>query len=321
MQFRITSFFVFIGAFVFAQNVEFKALYNEKYDPLNNPTIVSASFAWSSVRQYVPSFGYDIPSFGGQTMDAMGLTEYQVDFLNENFGDMTCRPLGGYGITDRNYDSNLSNEENERRPGLSHVGYQIFGTQGNRILKIEWGNVNFNSGTIADSLNFQVWIYEQSEMVEFHYGPSSVEQPSKYSEINISLYEEDDEASLYTYSLNGNPNAPTFNDDLDGEISSIPEEGTVYQFVLNDTSTSIFNNEYGKIKVHPNPSKDIFSIDFGSSVGRTSVMLYNVVGEKLLQKSTMNEVMDLDLSTFEKGNYLLYMNNNKYSSTKRITVQ
>jgi hypothetical protein len=61
----------------------------------------------------------------------------------------------------------------------SSVQYQATGTTGNRILTVEWKNILLNtydsrgSGNINRRLNFQVKLYETTNIIDLIYGPAS----------------------------------------------------------------------------------------------------------------------------------------------------
>jgi hypothetical protein len=60
-------------------------------------------------------------------------------------------------------------------PALSKISYQTTGTVGDRICKVEWKNIGFYfDSTHIDFANFQVWIYEKYNRIEFRYGTHSI---------------------------------------------------------------------------------------------------------------------------------------------------
>ncbi len=68
---------------------------------------------------------------------------------------------------------------------LSPIRYRTTGTSPSRIFKMElfnagFGNEYFNNGTLNDSICVQIWIYETSNIVELHYGPSRINTPGDY---------------------------------------------------------------------------------------------------------------------------------------------
>lgn len=56
----------------------------------------------------------------------------------------------------------------------SPVASQVSGIPGERILKIEWLHAGFQSGSPADFIDFQIWLYEKSGNIEVHFGPQHI---------------------------------------------------------------------------------------------------------------------------------------------------
>ncbi|WP_395053322.1 T9SS type A sorting domain-containing protein [Flavobacterium sp.] len=79
------------------------------------------------------------------------------------------------------------------------------------------------------------------------------------------------------------------------------------------------NEIINSITIFPNPSTGIFSIDFKNFVGETSLAVYNMLGQKVVEK-VINDLSnyELDLSSYEAGTYFLRINNNNNITTKTI---
>jgi hypothetical protein len=73
-------------------------------------------------------------------------------------------------LADRNYNgSSIATPK-------SVISYQTVGAAGDKICKIEYKNMGYYNDTLGnDSINFQVWLYEKDNKIEFHYGPSSAD--------------------------------------------------------------------------------------------------------------------------------------------------
>ena len=61
---------------------------------------------------------------------------------------------------------------------VSPLSYKLVGSAGSHILKIEWKNAgSYNesqSGTLDMFINFQLWLYEGSNTIEFHFGTNNI---------------------------------------------------------------------------------------------------------------------------------------------------
>ena len=56
----------------------------------------------------------------------------------------------------------------------SSISAKIEYTTADTILKIEWNNVTLNGLPSGNYLNFQAWLYKNTETIEFRYGPSMI---------------------------------------------------------------------------------------------------------------------------------------------------
>jgi hypothetical protein len=54
--------------------------------------------------------------------------------------------------------------------GATTIKYQTLGTTPNRVFTVEWKNILSYSSVATSRLNFQVKLYESSNIIEFHYG-------------------------------------------------------------------------------------------------------------------------------------------------------
>ena len=168
-------------------------------------------------------------------------------------------------IIDRGFNSGTS---------LSTISYKLEGSVSNRILKIEWKNVGFFNdlnvnNTSTDFANFQVWLYETTNVVEYRFGPSNVSNPAISFEgdsgpavamfplVNFTTGEIVSPGIV----LSGSPSAPTVNNTVNQLfLNGMPANGTTYRF----TSSAFSIDEFDKanaIKIYPNPTNDFLLIE------------------------------------------------------------
>jgi hypothetical protein len=71
------------------------------------------------------------------------------------------------------------------------------------------------------------------------------------------------------------------------------------------------------VKVYPNPTKDIVTIE---ADGMTQVLVYNALGQCLIQKEVAENQTTIDLQNMSEGLYLLRVKTEKGLFSKRITI-
>ena len=85
----------------------------------------------------------------------------------------------------------------------------------------------------------------------------------------------------------------------------------------------IYNNQ--NFKIYPNPSTGKFTVESSASSGSWSVMVFNVLGERVYtsQLSTMNSQLSIDLSSQPKGVYVykIITESNQQTSTGKLVIE
>ncbi|MCB4234125.1 T9SS type A sorting domain-containing protein [Kaistella anthropi] len=73
-----------------------------------------------------------------------------------------------------------------------------------------------------------------------------------------------------------------------------------------------------RLVVYPNPSSGLFIIDGGASVTALDAKVYDMGGKLILDKKSKERKLDLDLTRFGKGVYIL---NTVDQNGKRVSVK
>ena len=84
-------------------------------------------------------------------------------------------------------------------------------------------------------------------------------------------------------------------------------ERAEYEFYIYDPNASVMDAESISYNVYPNPSKDIINITSSSNLSLNCVV-YNLSGQKLMEKQSAGSSTSLDLSAFDSGMYILKIN-------------
>jgi hypothetical protein len=115
---------------------------------------------------------------------------------------------------------------------FSTLRYRTTGTSGNHIFCLEYGACGLGKGP-TENINVQVWLYEASGAIEFHFGPNSYQAASNVSVTEIlGIYENKRDGTQQGYLISGSaasaggsyvsqPIPSVF-------LTSIPANGTVY---------------------------------------------------------------------------------------------
>ena len=100
------------------------------------------------------------------------------------------------------------------------------------------------------------------------------------------------------------------------KIKNTDCDGNPIQIILSKTENNAVNNE---IKLFPNPSANIIHIETNQSINK--LIIYSVLGERIEEISTKNQLnLDVDISKYAVGNYLVFMQLKDSFVTKKITV-
>lgn len=212
--------------------------------------------------------------------------------------------------------------------GISNISYTTTGTVGSRIFKIEVNNAGFygensSAATTSSTVNYQLWLYETTNVIEFRFGNMTlVNQSLNFLNTGGFICGLVDDLDYNTVTatnsnlLNGphaNPTMVGLSPTATDFISGTPQNGRVYRFTYN-TVTSLKNNlNVSKIKVYPNPAKDKLYIDnLSSDLNNATIEFYDVVG-KQIHSEKLNSV--IDLSSFTKGIYFVKVKAENKEST------
>lgn len=160
--------------------------------------------------------------------------------------------------------------------------------QGDIVSKHLW------SGTVGGPhLHFEIRYYRASDLGTEDY----------YGFFGAGLT--DSSAGIWTYGI-WNPNVGYGFAQLDNHLNGGPtgvEE----------------SNELNIVKIYPNPSTDIFTIQAENAFGDFNLSIYNALGQKVFSnKYNSSNIIELDLSFLEQGLYYLDMqgiDNRKYATT------
>ena len=175
----------------------------------------------------------------------------------------------------------------------SPISYKLEGTAGSRIFKMEWKNAGFfdegdTYGTLNDYINFQLWLYEGSNNIEFHFGSSMITDPivNYYGETGAFIGVADS-ALTDAYFVVGDPGVPTLSDSVIA-INGTPADGTIYTFTKNTIGIEAEERLTQTIKVFPNPFHTSTVLQSEERLDHATVSIHNLAGQQVKEISQLS---------------------------------
>lgn len=224
-----------------------------------------------------------------------------------------------------------------------NVYYEVTGSEGDRILKVEFRDVSsYNNYTGDDTFNFQIWLYETSNVIEYHAGYSNVpgeyfvnsiedlmgEEPKEFIFSAVFTNEGDfltesgedlymhyvrQEEEMYSDSLaafltvSGESDMDAF---LDVLLGHYPDEGTVFRFTPVDVPSGIVKIPSASVKIYPNPASDHLNLEItDAQLSLSAYDIYDVYGKKVLSGQINSRNTAVSLSGLGSGQYIIKVGN------------
>lgn len=299
---------------------------NSPYIPLVNATSVNNGEVWDDLDIQVP-LGFSFQFFGETT------SSYNMagDNLTINSFGLPTDPspvLLSYGsdLVDRGYANNQS---------LSPISYKVEGAPGNRIFKMEWANAGFyDDGTGNDFTNTQVWLFEGSNNIELHFGPTMAVNPELFIDFTgpvfgfFHAYSNSTEEFDYLWYLKGPVSNPTVklissNDalSLHQTVTGMPGDGLVYRF--SPAVVSVFDPLPGssQVRVFPSIASQAVTIAVTEELARTEKDLQYEIIDQVGQTAGRGPVngssTQVDIASLPTGFYYVHLQ----SATGRIATK
>lgn len=317
----LLSFF-FFSLLTDAQNQDYTydfSVSTENYQNLENSTSLNNGQYWDDPEYTIP-IGFDFQ-----------LADKTISTLYIAVGDAVLSTADDF--TDNIGLLEILNADLEDRGGgnnsQSPISYKTEGAVGNRIFKMEWRNAGFWDGSTQDFINMQIWLYEGSNKIEYHYGSSNIPNPSNVFEgengptvfLIPSYNDSTDGINTAAYLLSGPPASPTANEVLPSQVNSIETtplngiipDGTVYRFTPSTLSTE--NYEENRFSLYPNPVENEIHISSTDHVSyRFSI--YNSLGQ--LVKENIQSTGNMDVSGLSSGIYFIKIKTANASVIKKF---
>jgi type IX secretion system substrate protein len=301
------------------------------YTNLENPISISDTIIWDDPEYLIP-VGFDF-EFMGLTVDTLvvgdnyiGL-EYSLVY-DEDWNQYYYEVFSGIDV----FGADMIDFGFADREAKSHINYELEGTAGNRILKIEWIKAGFykevdETGEAESYAYFQVWLFEEDNHFEMRYGPSYINNETLCFDYELGPYidfgrAEDNYSVIHGYYLEGAPSDPTMTPietDFDETLNGNPQSGTTYFFTVGEETTIGIKNkaENQEFEIYPNPSNGFFNVK-SKDTEQYQIQVFDILGNKLLDQKVKNN-STIDISKAPKGTYIVHaLSNNMVLSTQKL---
>ena len=151
-----------------------------------------------------------------------------------------------------------------------------------------------------------------------------IESDKKYI-VTIAFWWEEGESKVGIKAFNNYPNNSFYNgitkmlrqyDDTWFSVHKMPVITVGFRYILNVNEPLVNKNK--NIKLYPNPTARVINIDNVSK--KSSIKIYNMLGNELVYIKNANEFNQIDLSNFETGTYLVKIYNNESVVVKKLSL-
>lgn len=279
---------------------------NEPYLPLSEAISAVENATWDDPVVLVPiGFTFQlideaisqiyISGPGGQIVSAA--QEDSLNFLAPYLAD----------LVDIGYDT----------ASYSPLRYSIEGPPGNQIFKLEYANAGFydevnGNGTAINIVNFQLWLYQGSNIIEYRFGPNNVPDSQTLQFlggplIGLGTGAPNGGGWQNFWILGGNPQEPTISNwtdfntmptVLDGE----PADSTVYRFAPTFVGVEEINSS-SLFRIYPTVAEQTIQLNLKTNTAVANI--YNSVGTLVLSLPVTRGLQTLDLHNLSAGSYIL----------------
>lgn len=284
----------------------------QTYVPLTGATSINGNTIWDDDLFMVPlGFTFELDKKNISDIAINGGVFAATD--TEDVVDMFL--IAGADLHDR---GNITGTAS-----LSPISYKVEGAAGSRIFKMEVANAGFWDEwdlytTDNDSVNYQIWFYETSNIVELRFGPSNISHPADYflgtGKPLVGFFRQYDlnyDSTEVGYVLTGDPSSPVIDsfsslDSLDDGLNAYPPNGTVYKFAPKSVSVKNITHRTPSVKMLSNIDRQELII-INSEQANGSYRILNTMGMDMRLKGNIAQGNTrIDISVLPAGNYVLY---------------
>ena len=298
---------LFLNAIVFAQSVDYNfEQYTSNYTNLNNPISINSNLIWDD-ETYNINLGFDVKLFNITTQNMIITGRVNLNVMN--LGMVNSIVASNADLVDRGFHT-------DELVSLSPISYQIDELNGSKVLKVEWKNAGFYiDNENRNYVNYQIWVYENSNRIEIHYGPSNTDN-FNYGWVNdfCAVSEMVSHQEAHSFMVQEIDNEFNFSYQNVDEIftvstfTKIPEEGTVFCFSPTNQVSLKEKDKLGAI--YPNPVTQFLNIE-NQEREKIDYKIRSLDGRIVQEGTSSLGKIQLNLAGLKQGIYLLNYQTNK----------
>jgi hypothetical protein len=279
---------------------------NEPYSTIHNGTVISTA-GWDYQNTFAVPFPFQFNYFNAA---------FDTFWVSGGMGGFEYYGSGTYGdYILYFYDAPVF----DLGFGLSPISYYVQGNPGSRILILQLENAGFiYDQQQTDYFEVQVWFYETTNVIEIHYGPSSVQNNASwypnYQGPTVAL---DMDGTTY-YELYGQSSNASFSSNPPVDyVTGSPQATTVYRFTPTVNGIEKINSL--PVSVYPNPSNGNLTLNSSLLKSDATLSVYDLNGRLLLTESIGAGIHHYSFD-FVDGVYLLKINSADGDYIQRLVI-
>ena len=208
------------------------------------------------------------------------------------------------------------------------LSWKVTGPPGDKLVKVQWKHVQLASGVPGNFANFQIWVYQQTGIIEFRYGERSNSNASGFggNGPNVGAFYANNTFTqlLEKLWISNDPASPTLDTNqvfFFPKLTGVPEEGTVYRLIPRHLTAGLESKvNQTNIHVFPNPVSDQLILDIGENNSIKDIQIIDTNG-KVIQEELFNLSEEkLDVSNLINGTYVIHLNTKTGQMKQKIVV-
>lgn len=307
----ITAFYTLIAQ---AQLIPYTMnSYVANYTELTEDTVIGEGEFWPLGEDVQMNLGFEFTFLGKQYSSVYTYGDVLYFQPTDTIAHEVISPYFAF-LEDRGY--------NQQSAPASPLSYTITGTPGGRVFKYQVKNAGFFDGDATDYTNFQIWLHETSNKIEFHYGEQQINNmvwPDENMGPVIAFFSQ--EFNMY-YLIGGNDSNTQFVqttqlDTLDSNqyFEGVPSSGRVFSFEPQIVQT--IEQIPVRIGIGPNPATTVLNVFNEEGVEIRHVKIVNSKGQ-ILRRYNAN-FDQINIQDILPGKYWLFLETNQGTVVKSFS--